>query len=736
MHSRLFHASAVVCALAMSASAQPIASDRLEASMFIVGRAETPRTSIPLQEERLIVTIDGQLAATTLTQVFQHDNSSPMEGQYRLRPGLGSKVEGFAYWNGEQKIIGEVFEREVAKTVYRNVTTRGRDPGLLEEDGAGAFTFKVFPINPREKKRVELRWTRWLDRHGATVKYRAPITRADAEIVINLNGPVKNLKSSSHRLRIEKVNGGVRLRSEGANGGGPVEITWEVDEPEWTPDAFVHANGKNDGWFALSLAAPDMPGAVAAKDVTIVIDRSGSMLGEPIAHARAAAMDMIRRLDAKDRVNVISFSDEVDPLFKAPQPLENQGTRDSALEFVDRLRDGGGTDIALALKTAISSQDKKPGRPRVIVFMTDGQSDVELAMDAAKADTGDVRVFTIGLGKEVNKALLSRLAAQKRGRFTYIESMKDIKPEVGRLAQSIAKPLLVDISVDVEGAQAVRMYPRSMPDLFAMDELVVSGRLRGTGTAKFIIKGTLAGKPVQFTRSVEIGKTGHRPWVGRLWAQARVEHLLEEIALGSKQEDLKNEVLELALAYNFVTPYTAFLAIPESEMGAERGTIEAQREKKRQIWQNHQDAANIDKEKLEEAEKDTNGRPGLGTSVATRNPSPSVPMGNQPPPPTTPPSRFSADKRDADDDALADAKPKTKSVSKHADDGGEDEEEVERSGTASYDSPAPDSPKYATMTGSEARRGRGCAGCATNDRGSTALLGLLLGLLVMRRRRR
>jgi len=363
MHTRILHASVVAMGVFSSvAYAQPIASERLEASMFIAGAGETAQAHIPLVEERLIVSIDGQHATSTLTQVFQHNNGSQIEGQYRLRPGLNSKVKGFAYWNGEQKIVGEVFERQVAKRVYENVTSRRRDPGLLEEDGAGAFSFKVFPINPREKKRVELRWTKWVDRRGSIVKYRAPITKADAEIVIEVKGAVKNLKSSSHRLRIEKTTGGVRLRSEGANGGGPVELEWQVDEPDWQPQAFVHANGRSDGWFALSLAAPDMPGVAAAKDVTIVIDRSGSMIGEPMSNARAAAMDMIRRLDSRDRVNIISFSDEVDPLFKTPQALEGT-TRETALAFVDRLRDGGGTDIALALKTAISSQDKRPGRP-------------------------------------------------------------------------------------------------------------------------------------------------------------------------------------------------------------------------------------------------------------------------------------------------------------------------------------------------------------------------------------
>ncbi len=715
MHTRILLASVVaVGVFASVGTAQPIASDRLEASMIIAGVPETPRTIIPLVEERLNVTIDGQHATSTLLQVYQHDNSGNIEGQYRFRPGLGSKVEGFAYWNGEQKIVGEVFERQTAKRVYQNVTTARRDPALLEEDGEGAFMFKVFPIQPREKKRVELKWTKWLDRHGATVKYRAPITRSDAEIVINLNGPVKNLKSSSHRLRVEKVAGGVRLRSEGANGSGPLELSWDVDEPDWQPDAYVQAGGKNgDGWFALSLAAPDLGNAaVAAKDVTIVIDRSGSMIGEPIENARRAAADMIRRLDPKDRVNVISFSDEVDPLFRAPKELDN-GTREQAIGFVGRLQDGGGTDIALALKTAIASQDRKQGRPRVIVFMTDGQSDVDLALEAAKADTGDVRLFTIGLGKEVNKPLLSRLAAIKRGRFTYIESAKDIKPEVGRLAQSIAKPLLVDISVDVEGAQAVRLYPRSMPDLFALDELVVTGRLRGTGTAKFVIKGTLGGKQVTFTKAVDVAHAAFRPWVGRLWAQARVDHLLEEIALGAKQPEYQNEVLDLALAYNFVTPYTAFLAIPESEMGNERNTIEQERERKRKLMESNPDVANLDKKRKQTEDEEFDARPGLGTSAGS-------PVAVQGSAPTIDPSSTTQG---------------VKMDTARDDDGDEDAEDsrATRKRMASADRA-----QYAPVSeAGSVRHGRGCAGCATGGDATPALaLALVVGLIVLRRRRR
>ncbi|CAN5918183.1 hypothetical protein BH11MYX3_BH11MYX3_09570 [soil metagenome] len=683
-------AGAVGLALAPAVHAQSIASDRLEATMLIAGSRD--QRGIPLAEERLTISIDGQNATTTLLQVYENATEGQIEGRYRLRPGTGSHVDGFAYWNGEQKIVGEVFERQAARRVYENVTTRRRDPGLLEEDGEGAFAFKVFPINAHEKKRVEIRWSRWLERHDHSVRYRAPSTRRDADIVIELASTVKNLRSPTHKLHVDKVGSGLRVRADGAVATGELMLEWDVPDPDWTPSAYVQAGATSaeEGWFALSLAAPSLDvKAVAAKDVTIVIDRSGSMAADDaMEHAKSAAADMIRLLSDKDRVNVIAFSDEVDPLFSLPKPLTPENRR-RAIEFVEHLHDGGGTDIALALSTAIKLQAQKLEGPRVVVFMTDGQSDTDKAVEATKLDTKDVRLFTLGLGKEVNKPLLSRLAAIKRGTFSYIETSASIEPEVARLAAHISRPLLVDISIDVEGPVASRMYPRTLPDLFAEDELLVSGRLRGSGIAKFTIHGKLEGKPVSYTRSVDLNRASGRPWVAALWAQSRVAHLLEEISLGSSAPEMIEEVTNLALAYNFVTPYTAFLAIPDSELGQMRGTVEAMRAKKRTIMAENPEVASLDK---------------------SRN-------------------------------AGAAAGPSGQSVDVDAA-GGDDEVDGEPEGRRSKPVAERDDEDYAESVSpiksaqSYSGKQRGCAGCATGGDSTGLVLVLAVASVLVRRRRR
>src|SRR5690606_34077481 len=134
--------------------------------------------------------------------------------------------------------------------------------------------------------------------------------------------------------------------------------------------------------------------------------------------------------------------------------------RAEALAYIEAIEDGGGTNLALALTEALAAQTRD-ARPDVILFLTDGQSDAQATLKAARDDAGDARVFTIGVGGGVEKPLLSRLAAVKRGRFAFIDAPAAIDPTMARLYAQIDEPILVDLSLDVQGARLSRVYPRT-----------------------------------------------------------------------------------------------------------------------------------------------------------------------------------------------------------------------------------------------------------------------------------
>ncbi len=549
---------------------------------------------LPLVEERLTVAIDGQHATTVLRHVFQNESADRLEGNYSLMLGESATATGFAYWNSETKIVGEVFEKETARQVYETVTGMNRDPGLLEKTGEGAFSFRVFPIDPSEKKPVEVTAAQWLRRRGNHVEFRAPVTRSDASIVVDLRDerPLGTVTSPTHEIAIDNLSPRhVRIRGVARKGNDASDLVlrYDLDDPPWTLRAAVHRDAGQEAFVVVNLAAPDSTSQRSVpKDVTLVIDRSGSMSGEPLESARRAAASVIRRLKPTDRVNVILFDDGVDELFPSPRAV-SEAVRAQALKYVAEVKDGGGTDIAGALGAALSSQQKDE-HPDVILFMTDGQSDAQEVLKTARADRGDARVFTVGLGSGVDRPLLSRLAREKRGRFAFIESERRLESAVSDLYRSIEAPVLVDLDIKVNGARLGRSYPKRLPDLFERDELVVAGRVKGDGPATIVVTGRDGTEVRRFEKVVDLGPS-KRPWVGRLWAERRVEDLLEEMALAGETDELVGETIELALTYDLVTRYTSFLAIPESELtGGMRDVVQNARESRRRLLAAHPDA--------------------------------------------------------------------------------------------------------------------------------------------------
>lgn len=664
--------------------------------------------SMPLVKEVVRVDIDHQHARTVVQRTFHNRTGGQTEGRFAYRAGQGAQVTGFAYWNGEDKIVGEVFEKRVARQVYDQTVSRRADPGLLETDGEGSFSFKVFPIQPDEDKRVELELQQWLARRRGTVEYTLPIQRADADIdiVVHERRGLRKLRSPTHDLDTRSAGSGrTRVKATPRKAGvSQLVLRWEPrDEPEaaggrvFPLAAFVHRDSGHDAYIVMNVAARPLTDRenVVAKDLTLVIDHSGSMSGEPLERARAAALDVVSRMTSRDRLNVVLFDDSVDLLFDRPRKADAK-VRAQALEFIERMVDGGGTDIRLALDRTFRAQHAD-AQPKNVLFVTDGRSDSQSALSAAENEKADVRVFTLGLGENVERPLLSQLASLKRGKFTFVESAAVLESRVAEVYRQIEAPVLVDLALSTDGARLAQVYPQTLPDLFQGDEVRIAARVRGTGRMKVTLTGRDAKGPVTMTADLTIPASASRKWVGRLWANARIDHLTEKMALRGERKELMDETIELALAYDVVTQYTSFLAIPESELTAQTAQTLAQaREQKATLRAKLADAEALQREEMHAVATD---------ATAVMNPSAA---------PSSPSASY--DMAGADIDMDEDA-PELSSRRYSRDESGDSE-----------------------MAAMKSRRGRGsaagCASCRTTEAPAPAGLLMLVVLGALRRRRR
>jgi Ca-activated chloride channel family protein len=537
--------------------------------MRLEGRAnETAPTSdtLSLEREEVSVTIDEQHATTVLTQHYFNRGSDALEGVCSVRVGQNSGVQGFAYWNGSEKIRGEVFEKQAAQAVYEQATGLRRDPGLLEQTGEAAFSFRVFPIQPKEHKRVEVTLTQRLAREAKTVEYRVPLASPGSKVRVTI-GDSRTLgspHSTTHDLDVQSADGKlIVVATPKTKTAKEFILSYSIEQAPYQLSVVKHEDVGQPAYLAISLATEAVVHP-SPKDVTIVLDHSGSMAGTPLAEARAAAKEVVSRLGAADRLNVIAFDDGIDSLYSLMQPVTPK-TRAEALAFLDKVQSGGGTDIALALQEALKRQRPSAERP-IVLFLTDGESDAQAAFKVAESNRTKARVFTVGLGSGVNRALLSRLADLERGKFTYIQSAEAIRSSVAKLFRLVELAVIEGPEISIENGKLLHMQPSTLPDVAPGEELLVTARATGPGPVRIKFKGRGMNGPIEAQTTIALGSTTSKPWVGRLWAHERTNRLLEDISLQGENEELKNEVIELAVSYGFVTPYTAFLAIPESEL--------------------------------------------------------------------------------------------------------------------------------------------------------------------------
>jgi Ca-activated chloride channel family protein len=540
---------------------------------------------LAVKNHNVTVTIDNQVAHTHVDETFVNDSAYALEGTYIFPLPDDATISDFAMWVDGKRLDGQVLDKNQARQIYEDIVRRQRDPALLEYIGRNAFQARLFPIPPQSTKRVEIDYTQVLKADNGLVRYvyplntekfsPKPLANVSINVSIKSNTALKAIYSPSHNVSVVR-NGdyAAQVGYEDANVTPDRDFVlyYSVTQDDIGLNLLSYKSGSDDGFF-LMLVAPKIavdPSRVIAQDVILVLDVSGSMQGAKLAQAKNALNYVLDRLNPNDRFNVIAFSTGVSAYASSLQPASR---RDDARNFVARLKAEGSTDINRALLEALADVD--PARPATIIFLTDGlptagetnvQKIIANVTNAAPASR-NVRLFTFGVGDDVNTILLDSLAEKLRGASAYVRPNEKIDESVSAFYAKVSTPVLSDISVDWGGVNVSDVYPYPLPDLFAGTQLVVAGRYRSltglfdnAGPVTITLKGTVNGTPQSFQYSdVSFASAGGDDSIPRLWATRKIGYLLNQIRLNGESKEVVSEIVALAVRYGIVTPYTSFL---------------------------------------------------------------------------------------------------------------------------------------------------------------------------------
>ncbi len=544
--------------------------------------------------------VHGLLARVHVLQSFRNDSNDWVEGLYRFPLPDGAAVDRLTIQVGDRTLQGEIQERERAERVYQQAREAGQAASLVSQERTNQFSTRMANIGPSDTVHVMISFLVNVDYRDGAFRLNLPMTftprwGAEAQPATGLPAPRPQLTSltapipgDSHRLNlrvdlaagiplvaVESLYHDIDIQTSEAGYTvtllNPDEATDRAFELRWMPEfdaqpqssLLTYENGQDI--YAQLMLLPPRDGALAPahREVIFVIDTSGSMAGASMDQARAALRAGLEALDPDDRFNLVQFNSTTESLFAAPVPGTPANLRE-ARSWIRSLEADGGTDMAPALRRALAPTGAgTPGSGtgqdllRQVVFITDGAvgNERELLLEVADR-LGDSRLFTVSIGSAPNGWFMRKAAELGRGHHTHIGRPEDVGQTMADLWTYIRLPAIRDLCIDW-GGQA-EYYPEVLPDLYAGQPLWVVARLQHKPDLVSLC-GTLNDQAWTFDAwpRLEDGSD----MLATLWARKKVESLQEGMMFGADTDQARQEIVQVALAHDLLTPWTSLVAV-------------------------------------------------------------------------------------------------------------------------------------------------------------------------------
>ena len=530
-----------------------------------------------------------------VTETFINRGSRVGEADFMFPLPKGAAFQDLKLSINGEMVSGEIMNANQARQIYEEIVRRQRDPALLEWMGYGLLRARIFPIAPGEQKKVVVRFQTVAEREGDALRvdYFRGMRTTQRELSQQLEGRtsfvlmypdepmygrayspthslyedgyVRDREGSEDRSFVSNVRSSMR-RVEVRDATGEVTILIPIRRSTSAAVSLLAtAPGNGDGFALITLSPPSIRPRPVPRDLTFVIDVSGSMSGQKIEQARAAGKQILGSLSPMDRFRLIDFSSDVRTFRDGFSTATRENLR-AAERYLDQLDAQGSTNISGALDEALSTT-AQPGRLPIILFLTDGQPTVGeldpsvIASHVAK-QRGSRRLFTFGVGADLNVSLIEQLAIEGRGTASFVRPEESVERAVGIVASRLTSPLVTDVRVHGDGVRLLKMHPSGPVDIFAGEDLVILARYSGSGDAVVRFDGQTTNGPVSWSSRVSFPeRSRENPFVARLWATQRVGYLSAEKRKHGDSQEVDDEIRDLGERFGIPTEFSSYLVV-------------------------------------------------------------------------------------------------------------------------------------------------------------------------------
>ena len=463
-------------------SLRPLAANIVvpQARSFAVDR----QSAVEVTEVTVGVVIMEQAATTTMDISLRNPTSRRIEAELAVPVPEGAVVLSFTFEGTGKKPTTEVFAKNEATRTYEAIVAKVRDPAMLEFIGYNLIRSSVFPIEARGTQKVRLTYEHLLFADGDRIDYILPRTESldyrvpwNVSVRIKSKRPISTVYSPSHEIEMSRLDlrsmrdadipatnvVSVRLAGGATTEPGPFRLSYILERNGVTATLFSYPDPKaGGGYFLLLGGLPAKPsdgsgGPAIKREVILVLDRSGSMSGGKIEQVKEAARQVVAGLEEREAFNIIAYNEAVE--FFAKQPvMRTEETVRAAQAYLKSIAARGGTNIHDALLEALRQKPMGEMLP-IVLFLTDGlptvgqTSEIAIRNVAMKANPYERRIFTFGVGVDVNTPLLERIALETRATATFVLPKEDVEVKVSQVFKRLSGPILASPKLEITSAR-------------------------------------------------------------------------------------------------------------------------------------------------------------------------------------------------------------------------------------------------------------------------------------------
>ncbi|KAF8510551.1 von Willebrand factor type A domain-containing protein [Hysterangium stoloniferum] len=460
----------------------------------------------PLVNSRVHYDLIDVQSLATLIQTYTSNASLPLGVNYVFPLPSDASVCSFkAVIDGKRTIKAIVEEKAIAKAEYNEAVSQGKTAALLEKTNGEIFQVPLGNIQPKSTIEIYISFASVVSHHGdldslrltfptriapksgaapnSQLNYMSnvrswshPLIRSfksalDFSVAVQMTSHIISINSPSHPIAMKLGESTLEPSTEFDPFRARISLSSPtlldknivivlscqgLDKPRCTVESFSPAEGSQE--FTDAYALTFVPRfEVPSQEFIFLIDRSGSMQGGKIQVVRSALQIMLRSLPTRGTTfNLLSFGTGHSSLWPTSVAYSADSLK-AASEHVDRLEANyGGTEIRSALETAFGSRTKDVNTPTTVFILTDGeaydlagvQTAITQHVSQSKGKVNFLRVFCMGIGDAVSKAMCDMIARAGEGTTVYVGEEEKPDQKLMGLLRAARGALVENLSVD------------------------------------------------------------------------------------------------------------------------------------------------------------------------------------------------------------------------------------------------------------------------------------------------